>query len=253
MIHTQFHKMVEKGWEEAQAFLDKPTFFLSSSVVDAVNANSEAIEQTIAAIIEAKLFRLPYPEMVMIIETKTSSHGQVAVLFKEKVDGVDLLVCETSNSIGFTIFSEGSLELTEKGGEPFFKYDLKAANKDYAERLIRYCTFAYQVSVMILDIKNLNREYIEPTGLNRSRQKKGKPRIFPYTYVSLSKRYVSSEKGGSGKPTGRTMPVHMRAGHIRRQRVGKGLTEEKIIYIEPVIVNYESGEELKIRNTRVLG
>lgn len=51
--------------------------------------------------------------------------------------------------------------------------------------------------------------------------------------------YVSAMALGAG----RTMPVHMRAGHARRQHHGPGNSEVKWVYIPPVLVNFKPGVE----------
>ena len=41
------------------------------------------------------------------------------------------------------------------------------------------------------------------------------------------------------------MPVHMRAGHVRRQHYGADNADTKLIFIPPVLVNFHPGETPK--------
>ncbi len=45
--------------------------------------------------------------------------------------------------------------------------------------------------------------------------------------------------------SGRHMPLHMRAGHVRHQACGKGRTDRRLVYIPPTLVNFRPGDETK--------
>lgn len=83
-----------------------------------------------------------------------------------------------------------------------------------------------------------------PEKLNKQRAAKGKPRIQEFTTIYIGR--VEDASGKSHAYTGRTMPVHMRAGHTRNQRYGKGREMVKTIYIAPVLVNFEPGDEVPV-------
>jgi hypothetical protein len=83
-----------------------------------------------------------------------------------------------------------------------------------------------------------------PEKLNKQRAAKGKPRIQEFTTIYIGR--VEDANGKSHAYTGRTMPVHMRAGHTRNQRYGKGRELVKTVYIAPVLVNFKQGDEVPV-------
>lgn len=83
-----------------------------------------------------------------------------------------------------------------------------------------------------------------PEKLNKHRKAKGKPPIKEFTSVYIGR--VEDKDGKSHAYTGRTMPVHMRAGHTRQQHYGKGNALVKTVYIQPVLVNFKQGDEVPV-------
>jgi hypothetical protein len=83
-----------------------------------------------------------------------------------------------------------------------------------------------------------------PAWINKKREKKGKPPINGFTRLYIGR--VEDSSGKSHAYTGRTMPVHMRSGHTRNQRYGKGRAMVKTIYIPPVLVNFKQGDEVPV-------
>lgn len=100
---------------------------------------------------------------------------------------------------------------------------------------------------VLLGTKGIDREVIEvDRKLNNSREKSGKQRISDHTVVRIG--HVYSRSGEKVKyihstGSGRSMPVHWRAGHVRRQRYGTGLEKSYDLWIEPMLINYIEGEK----------
>jgi hypothetical protein len=102
-----------------------------------------------------------------------------------------------------------------------------------------------QAAILFPHVKGLART-VEPAPekLNKQRAAKGKPPIREFTTVYIGR--VEDASGKSHAYTGRTMPVHMRAGHTRNQRYGKGRELVKTVYIAPVLVNFKQGDEVPV-------
>lgn len=98
---------------------------------------------------------------------------------------------------------------------------------------------------VLLGTKGIDREAIKVDAkLNRSREKSGKQMISDHTVVRIGHVYSRSGdrvKYNYGCP-GHSMPVHWRAGHVRRQRYGTGLDKSYDLWIEPMLINYIEGE-----------
>ena len=66
-----------------------------------------------------------------------------------------------------------------------------------------------------------------------------RPRAYDYiTTIKIGKITETMRSDGDGQSSVRP---HLRRGHIRNQRVGKGLEEVKPIFISPVFVNADEG------------
>jgi hypothetical protein len=113
--------------------------------------------------------------------------------------------------------------------------------EDWAGRAVK----VLDAAILFPHVKGLARA-VEPAPekLNKQRAAKGKPRIQEFTTIYIGR--VEDASGKSHAYTGRTMPVHMRAGHARNQRYGKGRELVKTVYIAPVLVNFKQGDEVPV-------
>jgi len=93
-----------------------------------------------------------------------------------------------------------------------------------------------------------------PAALNRRRVAAGRAPVPPHVTVRIG-RVVTADGTTSATAEARRMPVHLRAGHVRRQRHAPGgewavanpdsphlLDAHHPVWIPPVLVNYETGE-----------
>ena len=124
------------------------------------------------------------------------------------------------------------------------KYGLKKENLDRIEGYFneRSRLLVYML-IVLLTTKNAEKvtEKIKKHG-PKSRKR---PREYDYiTTIKIGKITETMRSEGDGSSTVRP---HLRRGHIRNQRVGKGLTEVKSIFIHPVFVN---ADEKWISNQR---
>lgn len=119
---------------------------------------------------------------------------------------------------------------------------------------------ALAICVMMKHIMGFETERIEPTRLNKQRIAGGKTRIPSHTVVRIGHIYdKSGNRTSTRDATGRTMPIHMRAAHVRRQHhTTHWLEQEKkqpgdpgvfedyhMVLIDAVLVNYKDGTDLE--------
>jgi len=104
---------------------------------------------------------------------------------------------------------------------------------------------ALSAVVALLRTKGVKLEHIEaPAKLNKSRVASGKAPISDHTVIRIGHLYDREGNQVKYAPTGRHMPVHWRAGHIRNQRFGPGLAKSYEVFIEPMLINYEEGTDV---------
>lgn len=107
-----------------------------------------------------------------------------------------------------------------------------------------YVGRAIAYTLLVTNMRGIEKEVIEPTRLNKARALRGQPAIPPHTVLRLG--HIYDRKGRSisvNEARRRQMPMHFRKGHTRQQRFGKGLEESKLIYIQPCIVNFDPASE----------
>lgn len=105
---------------------------------------------------------------------------------------------------------------------------------------------AINIAFVLMNMKGIEQEEHNCEALNKHRRKKNKPEISQYSYVRIG--HVYRADGSRVKYTDgsiRSMPMHVRTAHTRRQHYGKENSETKIIYAPSCIVNFNPGEELK--------
>lgn len=103
----------------------------------------------------------------------------------------------------------------------------------------------YVFSLLMRQIKGVAAEKVAaPEKLNKQRRAKGKVEIPEYTRLYIGS--VEDRDGNSHAYSGRTMRVHLRAGHTRNQHYGKGNAMTKLVFIQPTLVNYNPGDEVPV-------
>lgn len=96
--------------------------------------------------------------------------------------------------------------------------------------------------IVVLRTKGVTQDRIEvPHVLNKTRLQSGKTIIQDHTVLRIG--HVYDKSGNAHKYTGRTMPVHWRAGHWRNQAFGPGRTRHYDLFIEPMLINYVDGDK----------
>jgi hypothetical protein len=97
--------------------------------------------------------------------------------------------------------------------------------------------------ILLLHTKGVVQDRIEvPPKLNKSRVESGKIKIQDHVLVRIGHVYSRSGEKIEYNKSGRTMPVHWRAGHYRNQRFGTKLSKSYELWIEPMLINYVEGD-----------
>lgn len=190
--------------------------------------------KSVNALIEANLLRLPYDPIV--IEFSATSAFRRFVLLEQKEENflAHSYFIRLSDESFYTASEEAELTVTR---------EFMQVNKVIDDKDGQAIACAATMALLFLNVKGLDKQVIKPDGLNKAREKKGKPAIPSVTTIRIGTIYDRDDKivkrGGN---TGRKMRVHLRAGYTRNQHYGKGNELTKIVYIPPVVVNYSPGD-----------
>jgi hypothetical protein len=96
----------------------------------------------------------------------------------------------------------------------------------------------FLIGQLMLNTRGIEKEHICTAKLDKIHAKKGRPKIGGYSVLKIGTVYDKSGKGHDRQSTGRHMPVHYRAGHVRQQPFGPGRKKVRPIFIAPCLVNY---------------
>lgn len=234
-IATRLHKALELAADDD--FLLRcatlPHYVIDKSLSDLLTRGD--VRASIDAMIEADIAHLPFPEM--LIEIDTGSARSFVVL--AEADGAfraSMAVLRGEEAVEvdpdpMTIqLGDAAMEVRTEAGRSHASW-------------MRTAGVCLGIALLMLNIQGVEKEVIEPTRLNRSRVACGKPSIPGHSVMRIGHVY---DRNGvrQGFGVGRQMPVHLRAGHARRQHYGENNTLIKTVYIPPVLVNFKPGAEV---------
>jgi len=136
------------------------------------------------------------------------------------------LVADDSDEQPFRVYSIG----TDK--------DPRGVDEDIGVAAV----IAMAIAMMMLNTRGVIAEHVDTGKLNKARTKgaKKRPPISAYHVVRVGHVYDAHGKAHDVKGSGRHMPVHWRAGHVRNVRYGPYSEEAKHrpTWIEPCLVNF---------------
>ena len=205
-------------------------------------------KEQLMALSEVGACRLPFDEMV--VETVAdSAKGPIHIfMYYNQAE---------TNEEGLVGMGGGMLPSGSALPPLWFKVARVAKNGDWQdvrlhndysghnETWMRNFMAGYATAVLLRHIKGAAHEHkAAPERLNKKRVAGGKEPIPGFTYYYIGQ--VEDKDGKSHEYTGRSMPVHMRAGHTRRQHHGPGNSLIKTVYIQPVLVNFNPGDEVPV-------
>lgn len=234
-IATRLHKARELAPDEE--FFARcetlPHYVVDTSLVELLSRSD--IQQSVTAMVEADIARLPFGEM--LLELDAGDNVRHFVVLTEKAGQFEAACGALKGEEAAEVSPPYRLELKDA--------EIRVHTTVRSHEAWMYVSaMALGVALLMLNIQGVEKEIIEPSRLNKQRKALGKPKVPTHTVMRIG--HVYDQNGNRvGYGSGRTMPVHMRAGHARRQHYGEGNTLEKIVYIPPVLVNFKPGDAVK--------
>lgn len=247
-----------------------PKMVITDELIEAMP--TDVMADSMMAMIEAEVLHLPYPKMVIegnylnwadervffyceegtFIEpingkpTTFEFKGQMWTVYREDPHRIVIhpftVFMSFTKDRKFLIACPPAAWLQAKAKEDLPELIAQAAEIE-SKAAIRLLAVAFVVT----NIKGVVRDVIEvKPGLNKARERKGRPPIPKHAVLRIGHVYDKSGNKHaytqSGKLDGRSTKVYLRRGHTRKQRYGKEWSQERLIYIEPILVNYKGGD-----------
>jgi len=149
-----------------------------------------------------------------------------------------------TNKLGLEYKAHLSPFVKYKSMTPEMREGLRAAN---VKDTMWSASCAITAIIALLRTRGVVQDRIEaPAKLNKSRAAAGKTLIRDHTVLRIGHVYDRAGNQVAYNPTGRTMPVHWRAGHVRNQRFGPQLSKSYEVFIDPMLVNYVEGDTVPV-------
>lgn len=235
---------LEEAIKVINLILNAPIYCIDPHVVELLMRDD--VERTILAIMQAGVARLPYSPMVIEFSAPTvESSSRYFIWLEEHGDGVI-----TSVSACLSKFDTELIVMSDPLDIEVLPEGLLAKGLVQDDPMAWASLAAVSLALLMLNTKGIEKEVIHTDRLNKARAKSGDGRhpVPQHSIVRIGTIYDRSGRGHAVTATGRHMPVHLRAGHVRRQHFGKDNEEVKTIFIPPCIVNFrdESGDKPKV-------
>jgi len=269
MITTKLHEAIQHSANDRSrqffdAWVKLPHYLIDQSVLALMAEVPPATQKgMVSQALANDEFHLPFGEVLVEYETSIyqdealghSEHGAVVnarvFLWMREVmidEGVcfcisqgqlryaDLRAFADDVTFGFSPVPDGGFRFygdtrIELGGD-----SLRLIRESYAQLLFSL-VFARRV-------KGVDQAFSPaPAKLNKARAAKGKPPVTEFTVMRVG-HYYDRAGNKHSMPTGRTVRVHMRAGHTRGQHYGPKNSLLKTIYVPPTIVNFDPNVEV---------
>lgn len=260
--HSKLARLYEVSPVTAARTADWPLFVFTAEIAELLS-NGDAAHKSLEAMIAAGVAHLPYP--VMLVQYPCGPAVTCIAAVSEHDDGefratsyfiddankaysIPQAAVTFKFAAGYKITADSTIKVWVHAAGS--NLDRQAQNA-YANHAV----IAVRLGILMSHIAGLEREHVPaPEKLNKQREKKGKPAIKGYSYIHVAKVYDRDGTAHARTGTGRHMPIHMRAGHVRTQHFGKGNEETKLIWIKPVLVNYkpEDGKPVPRIEKRVI-
>lgn len=212
-------------------------YVIDSDVVDLLKR--EDARHSIRAMVQAGIARLPLNPL--LVEYKLQPHGNMhwMVLLTEKSNmggTIEARVICLMHKEGVALLHDAPISLAIELEGVAAK---GASDSLYAAAAVLGVSFAF----LMLNIKGLDKKVIDPSILNRVRHKKGKTSIPTHRVVHIASVYDRNGNivGDGDSVKHRRVRVHLRRGHVRNQACGPEMADRKMVYIEPVLVNFRDG------------
>lgn len=211
-------------------------------------------QQSVWAMFEADVAKLPYP--ALLVEMFTGKPWRYFIQIVEAPEPSSFLVTLVEYVNGAIWPNDFLAQFTFAGGgnngndRPIWKIVYNDKKRD---DLNRQGAAAIMIALLMSHTSGLERETIEPNKLNKARKRNGKSQIPTHVIIRIGHVYDRDGKRVAiNESNRRSISIHMRAGHTRRQHYGPQNSQTKIVWIPPVLVNYKDGSELPLPKPRLV-
>jgi len=202
------------------------------------------VQNSIAAMIEADMARLPFPELLVEFSVEP---GVTRFLWLREAPGGFEATTAMLSAKGLATVPKRPALVTLQGSA--------LCVRDHAdERDGRAIILGTAFALLMLNIAGVEKQRIEPSRLNKAREKRGDAPIPAHVVLRIG--VVYGRDGRLITSAHALKKVYLRAGHVRQQACGKGWSEHKPVYIAPQLVNFTDGADApapKIRVTKMGG
>ncbi len=260
MIHTKIHKLNDgynkratDAWADTMGkkFKDKPHYVLDPDLFQCLKPTD--IEKTIDALLDADVLHTPYDECVVEMETAlTTGEKVVGFVALKHMDGIwmfDLSILRADGSVmGTPAPGYVGILRSEPQHSDNRDYDCRHVMRFDKERegLNAVVGAALCVLIVLSHTRGVAKEVVNADALaklNKARKSRGNSTIPAYTVFKIGHTYNSAGNSTAWHP-GTKMRPHLRAGHVRQQVCGAGRKDRKLIFVEPVLVNCDTTDNL---------
>lgn len=217
-----------------------PTYFVQPELLEA------ALQTKITFDIDLDTLHLPFEYMIFVMPKGGLKLGNQDIYTIELIrvrEGQELdyqnhsVLCHQL-AVGIFIKAARPAELVRliptvlKPDEINFKVSPELSNEDSD-----FIDLATNVVFNLLFAMEARPELVE-SGVKVSHHKKSRTDVWTPNIIGRKYRSVGSGDGTHASPR-----MHWRSGHFRKQKYGKGRKLSKIIWIEPVLINPEGGDD----------
>lgn len=245
-------KLTQPWHDRVNKAVEYPKLVISPEVVK--NLDPEVVSASMIAMMECNVLRLPYNPVMLEATFDDIPDEHFFLIVKD--DEALLVGYRNECAQVYPVLNRMSFDFDRKSLEnyvtpafvnmPQMPEDLANFQAKHVTKIVgRLLSIAYVVT----NIRGIVREEVVSERLNKKRRQAGKEPVPTYSLLRIGHVYTSTGEKLKYVQSNSPMKIHMRRGHTRHQRYGEGLSETKLIYIEPVLVNYHGGAapEIKIK------
>lgn len=269
MIHTKVHRIVAALKRHTiknkviaqlvdmlvQAMPGVPTYVLTDELIQALEP--KAMVATAMALMDAGVARLPHEHMLVELDQKNVAGKTIRCCIWITEESVGTWLCYMTGideNDEVYVMDTGVRITLRRPVEDDHQY-LKAQNIDLETTKYVFevkpprdgvdyvAVYAIQAMLLMSHTRGVAKETIDVRKLNKARAAKGKTPIPAYTIYRVGHVYTPRGERVTFAPGVKRIP-HLRAGHVRKQKYGPGFSQERLVFIEPILVNCESADEI---------
>jgi hypothetical protein len=226
VIFTRLHRLADMVGDELPAANGRH-YVITDNLLAALTRDD--VQRSIGALIEANMARLPFP--TMLVEFSITPGVTRFVWLREVAGGLEALTAMLAGAMA-TMPVQAALVTIVDGG---LRVERHADERD-GQAVALGAAFA----LLMLNIKGVEKQHIDPVRLNQARLAVGRAPVPAHVLMKIGVVY---DRHGRPVAGGGLKVVYLRAGHMRQQAVGPGWKDHKPVYIAPQLVNYRDGDE----------